>query len=301
MTTFSLGFNINQTAYDLDDKFPESPTNPDQSGDFKFKTIWSPKFGLSHLMSQDVSIYSNVSHGFSPLSLNEVLLPNGQINTNIKPETGWNFEIGTRGSLINKKLQFDISIYRLDIKNLLVSRRAAEDEFIGINAGRTQHDGLELALNYNWFQKEKLSINSFLNYSLNNFIFKEFIDDTADFSGNDLTGVPSDIFNAGIDFDCAFGLYGNINYQYVGSMPITDSNSLYSDSYNLTNFKIGYQSKLSKSFKFNTFLGVNNLFDEHYASQILINSSGFSGSSPRYYYPGNPINFFTGFNINYIF
>ena len=122
-------------------------------------------------------------------------------------------------------------MFRLDIKNLLVSRRTSEDEFIGINAGSTQHNGLELAINYKWLQKEKIAISTFLNYTKNNFIFKAFLDEENDFSGNDLTGVPSNVFNAGIDFDSALGLYGNFNFQHIGSMPITDSNSMYTSSY----------------------------------------------------------------------
>lgn len=300
-TTLEIGLNLNETSYNLADRFPSSDTNPDQSGAFTFKGILSPKFGLSHEISKNSSIYSNVSHGFSPLSLEETLLPDGQINTDLNPETGWNFEVGTRGTMISNRLQFNLALYRLDIKNLLVARRTAQDEFIGINAGRTQHDGLELALNYQLVQKEALSISSFLNYTLNNFTFKEFIDGEDDFSGNDLTGVPSDIFNFGIDFTSQFGLYGNINFQHVGSMPITDSNSLSSDSYNLTHFKLGLKTNLNKKLKLNTFFGLNNVFDEKYASQILINTSGFGGSAPRYYYPGNTLNFFTGINLNYIF
>ncbi|SFZ93347.1 iron complex outermembrane recepter protein [Flaviramulus basaltis] len=300
-TTISIGLNLNKTSYKLNDNFPVSDSNPDQSGDFKFKNIISPKFGISHLISKDLSVYSNVSHGFSPISLEETLLPDGQINTGLKPETGWNFEIGTRGSILNNRLQFSASVYQLNIKNLLVSRRVDEDQYIGVNAGKTQHNGLELDLNYKWVSKESVSISSFINYTLNNFTFKKFIDDTEDYSRNDLTGVPSNVFNAGIDFDMAIGFYGNINYQYIGEMPITDSNSLYSSSYNLTNLKIGYKINLNKKLKLNAFLGLNNIFDEHYASQILINTSGFGGSAPRYYYPGNPVNYYTGININYIF
>lgn len=300
-TTISFGLNINKTAYDLEDNFMTSDENLNQSGTFKFKNIASPKLGVSHLFSKNFSVYSSISHGFSPITLNETLLPNGQINTNLKPETGWNFEIGTRGTTLNNKLQYSGSIYRLDIKNLLVSRRTAQDEFIGINAGRTQHDGLELSLNYNWLQKESVSLNSFMNYTHNNFIFKEFIENADDFSGNELTGVPKNILNAGIDFDSSLGFYGNINYQYVGSMPITDSNSLYSDSYSLTNLKIGCQANLNKSLKLNIFFGVNNIFNKPYASQILINASGFGGNAPRYFYPGNPINYFSGLNVNYVF
>ncbi|NMH88618.1 TonB-dependent receptor [Flavivirga sp. Y03] len=300
-TILSTGLNLNQTSYNLKDKFPISANNLDQSGSFKFKNIISPKFGISNQISKNIGIYSNISHGFSPISLDETLLPDGQLNTNLKPETGWNFEIGTRGTFINNRLQFNLTLYRLSIKNLLVSRRTAQDEFIGINAGSTKHDGLELSLNYQWLQKEILSINTFVNYTFNNFKFKEFIDGENNFSGNDLTGVPSDIFNTGINIESSFGIYGNINFQYVGDMPITDSNNLYSDSYSLTNFKIGYKTSFNKKLNFNLFLGINNIFDETYASQILINASGFNGNAPRYYYPGNPLNYYTGMNINYVF
>ncbi|MBU3822651.1 TonB-dependent receptor [Flavobacteriaceae bacterium XHP0103] len=301
-TTLSLGLNYNQTSYDLDDRFMASASDPDQSGSYKFNGILSPKFGISHLFADNISVYSNISHGFSPITLDETLMPDGQINQDLKPETGWNFEVGTRGSLIQNKLFFNLSLYRLDIKNLLVSRRTAQDQYIGINAGRTQHDGIEASLNYNILNKESFKLSTFASYTLNNYKFKEFVDDTNDYSGNDLTGVPSDVFNAGIDFSSKIGFYGNINFQYVGSMPILDDNSLYSDSYKLTNLKVGYKINfIDNKLTCNAFYGLNNIFDEKYASQILINTSGFGGSAPRYYYPGEPVNYFAGININYNF
>lgn len=300
-TTITIGLNLNETAYDLKDRFPFSESNVDQSGKFKFKSVISPKLGISYLFSKSSSFFTSISHGFSPISLNDTLLPDGQINTNLKPETGWNFEIGSRNSLFNDRLQLNVALYRLDIKNLLVSRRTALDQFIGINAGRTQHDGLEFAMNYKLIQKTSFLLSTFINYTLNDFTFKTFIDDQDNFSGNKLTGVPSNIINGGIDLDSKFGVYGNINFQHVGSMPMTDSNSLYSDSYNLTNIKFGYQANLNKKLKLNIFFGLNNIFDEAYASQILINASSFGGNAPRYYYPGEPINYYSGVNLNYVF
>jgi iron complex outermembrane receptor protein len=300
-TSFSIGLNLNQTTYKLEDRFPVSLDNPNQSGNFKFKNILSPKFGVSHQFSKKISTYVSASHGFSPNSLEETLLPDGQINTNLKPETGWNFEIGTRTSSANNRLQCNASIYRLAIKNLLVARRTSEDQFIGINAGKSQHDGLEAALNYQLISKSTFKLNIITNLSLNNFKFKEFIDGNNNFSSNDLTGVPSEVFNAIIDFNSEFGLYGNLNFQHVGKMPITDSNSLFSKSYNLTNCKIGFKRNLNKDLKFNLFIGLNNIFDTQYASQLLINALSFGGSAPRYYYPGNPVNYYSGVNLNYSF
>ena len=300
-TTIVFGMNYNKTSYNLKDRFTVSNENPDQSGSFAFDGIVSPKIGISHLISKNTSLYGSISQGFSPISLEETLLPDGQINTNLQPETGWNYEIGTRISALNNKLLFNAAVYRLDVRNLLVSRRVAQDQFVGVNAGKTQHDGLEISLNYQWVDNDAFKLGTFFNYTLNDFTFKEFVDGDNDFSGNTLTGVPSDVFNAGIDINTKLGIYGTINFQYVGSQPITDSNSLFSNSYNLTNFKIGYKKGLSKQLTLNVFLGVDNVFNKAYASQILINASSFGGRAPRYYYPGNPTNYFGGVNINYSF
>lgn len=300
-TTLVAGLNYNQTAYNLDDNFPVSINNPDQSGQFDFNGILSPKIGLSFLISNDISLYSSISQGFSPISLEETLLPDGQINTDLEPETGWNYEVGTRGGIFDNKLQFNLAAYRLDVRNLLVARRTSQEEFIGVNAGQTLHDGLELSLNSTLINNEILSINGFFNCSINNYKFEDFIDGDNDFSGNDLTGVPSEIINIGVDFTTKIGFYGNINFQYVGRQPITDNNSLYSNNYNLINMKIGFKKSLSEKLIFNLFYGLDNIFDEKYASQILINATGFGGNQPRYFYPGNPVNYYTGLNINYQF
>jgi len=300
-TTFVLGLNFNQTSYDLQDRFPVSENNPNQSGSFDFNSILSPKIGVSHQINDHISLYGSVSQGFSPLSLEDTLLPNGQINNDLKPEIGWNYEIGTRGILLNKKLRFNLALYRLDIRNLLVARRVTEDQFIGINAGKTQHNGLELGVNYHLVNTKKIQLDAFLNTTLNDFTFKEFIDENNDFSGNDLTGVPSEVVNAGLDINTTLGIYGNINFQYVGEQPITDDNRLFSDNYSLTNLKVGYKRILGTRWTLNTFFGVDNIFDETYASQILINASSFGGNAPRYFYPGNPVNYYGGINVNYKF
>src|SRR5690606_8119327 len=113
-TTVTLGLNYNQTSYDLDDRFLVTEDDPDQSGSYKFNGMLSPKLGISHLVTDNIAVYSDISHGFSPITLAETLMPDGQINQDLKPETGWNFEVGTRGSIIQNKLFFNLALYRLD-------------------------------------------------------------------------------------------------------------------------------------------------------------------------------------------
>lgn len=288
------GLNLNLTNYDYQDFFNPDSTN--LSGDYSFQPILSPRLSVQYDNSRS-SYYINVSHGFSPPSLEETLTPDGQINPNIQPERGWNFEMGTRGSI--KNFDYDVALYSMQIKDLLVARRTAEDQFIGINAGQTTHNGIETDLKYSIF-KNDTRIELFSTYTLSDYTFKEFIDDAADYSGNQLTGIPKHHLNTGITYKYN-GLYSRLDYRYVSMMPMRDDNSIYSDAYNLVNFKMGYQWKSKQDkFEVEVFGGINNIFNEKYASMILVNAGSFGGRPPRYFYPGLPRHFYTGIVLKYI-
>ena len=128
-----------------------------------------------------------------------------------------------------------------------------------------------------------------------------FLDDNNNYSGNDLTGVPELTINSRLNFDTTFGLYALINFNHIGKIPIRDDNTVYSESYQLVNSKIGFKSSDSKTFQFDVFLGLNNIFNEKYASMLLINAGSFGGSAPRYYYPGEPSNYYAGVSIKHSF
>lgn len=91
------------------------------------------------------------------------------------------------------------------------------------------------------------------------------------------------------------------NHLYVGEMPMNDSNSVFSDSYNIINLKLVYETNVLKNLNLKVNFGINNIFDMKYASAILINATGFNNSEPRYYYPGNPRNYYGGISLRYHF
>lgn len=298
-TIFTFGMNLNNTSYKLDDNFNDNNSN--LSGDYNFDIILSPKFGLTHQINKFSMVYGTISHGFSPPTLEETLLPDGMINNDIKPESGWNYEIGSRGNIFNNKLFFDLAIYRMNVNNLLVARRTSGDEYIGINAGKTEYNGIELAMNYFIIKTEKMNIYHTNSIAYNNFEFSEFIDDENDYSGNQLTGIPKFTLFSQLQFDSQIGFYGFLSYNYVGEIPLRDDNSIYSDAYNLVNTKIGFKKDLNKKLHFDIFVGINNLFNEKYASMLLINAGSFGNNAPRYYYPGEPINYYSSGSLKYTF
>lgn len=306
----SVGINANRTRYDLEDRFTQDSIN--QSGSHFYKWIYSPKLSISHTFSKYYLyknvIYANISHGFSLPSVEETLLPDGLINPDLLPETGWNFEVGTKGNLFDGRILYDFTIYRMLINNLIVADRIDADSYVGVNAGETQHDGLELTLAYNY--KTILgNLNLRGSYTNNNFKFVDFNDDGEDYSGNDLTGVPANTFNFRLQWQGAqrLPLFAMLAYQFVDEMPIYDNNSLYTSAYHFVNAKVNYEwhiplnSNTLQPVIFNTFIGVNNLFDEHYAAMIAVNARSFGTAAPRIYYPSLPRNWYAGFDLKITF
>ncbi len=192
-----------------------------------------------------------------------------------------------------------LSMYTLRVKDLLVSRRTIEDNLFAINAGKTTHNGIELDFNFDIIKRRAARLKFFFNTSIFDHKFDNFIDLDDDFSGNNLTGAPSEVINLGLDFTKEKGIYGNINFQTVGKIPANDANTVFSNSYELIHGKIGYRNTIDKHLFYDISIGVNNILDTKYASQLQINARGFGGNAPRYFYSGLPFNMYGGINIKY--
>ncbi|WP_051907884.1 TonB-dependent receptor family protein [Flavimarina sp. Hel_I_48] len=292
-----VGVSYNHSRYVLDDSL--NNTGEDRSGKYTYPRQFLPQAGLTYEVVSDKFIYANVSKGFSLPSVAETLTPEGAINTTIEPEIGINYELGLKATWLNKKLYTELALYSIQVNDLIVADRIAEDQYVGRNIGKTDHNGIELLINYNqsiapgWFLKPYGSL------TLNDYSFDEFVDNDVNYNGNDLTGVPDQIYNLGIDLVQNSGFKFNINYRHTGMIPLNDGNTLYSDSYNLLNARADYSFQLLQQLDLTIYTGVNNLTDTDYAAQILPNATGFGGAAPRYYYPGDPVNYYVGLRLNY--
>lgn len=293
-----LGLNINKTQYDFRDLFNVGDAN--QSADRDFKTIALPSINVNYRFTNYQSVYANVSRGFSNPTVEETLTPDGVINPDIAQETGTNYELGSQLFLLKNKLHLLVAVYQMEVKNLLVAERIGDDQFVGRNAGKTRHQGVEAAINYRWDLGSGIRITPFVNYTYNQHSFIEFIDGDDDFSGNPLTGVPKHRLNSGLQLQFKDHLFWNTTHQYVSSIPLTDANSLSSDPFHVFATKWRYEQKLSSAFSLGIALGINNVFNVLYAQSVLINTQAFGGSEPRYYYPGNNRNFYTSIRLSYM-
>ena len=285
----TFGVGSNKINYDWVDETESSTLS------YNTKTIISPRLSYNHNLD-NISIFGNISHGFSSPNIDETLDENGIVNPDIKPETGWNYELGFIGTINKNKLSYNLNLYYMDIKNLLVAQRTSFDTFTGVNAGRTTHPGLEATINFPLLRSQNLTITSSNNFSKYWYIFKEFNNRGNDYSQNKLTGVPTHTTYSKIKFD--FKNYiAQVSLQNIGKIPMNDSNELFTNSYSVIDLKLSRLYSL-KNLGINISTGINNLFDKKYASGIVINARGFGGRDPRYYYPGLPRNYFISLNLS---
>jgi iron complex outermembrane receptor protein len=293
----SAGGNLNKTRYTYDDLFTDSI---DYSDEKRFDWIISPRFSVTWQPINGMIFYGNLSHGFSTPSYEETLNAEGYVTGSIKPETGWNREVGIRLKDSKNNFYAKVSGYSVAVDNLLVTKRIAEDEFFKINAGKTLHRGLEILGRVRWLKSAFLKSTFHANYTHTNYRFEDFTDEGNNYSGNALPGIPKQKAYLQLDLDFNAGIYLTAKMLWSDIMPMNDANSKYSEAYFKTDLKAGFQKSISKKWHINIYAGIQNLTDEDYASMILINAPSYGGSAPRYYYPGAPRNYHFGLSLRYL-
>lgn len=293
------GLAMNSTRYTMETLLEDKLSNTDKPS--SFGKIWSPRLGLSYKISQGKNIYLSISKGFSVPAVAETLTPEGTINTALKPESGWNYELGFKGNWFNNSLYTELALFYIDITNLLVAKRTADDQYVGVNAGETRHKGVEFQVNYHFLKSDKWQLNPYFSGTINHFLFEKFVDGNHDYSGNKLTNVPDIQWNLGLEFSTVQGFRLNTSFRNTGRIPMNDANSKYSHSYQLLDIKTSYAFNLLKSLKTEFYAGINNTLNAHYAASILPNAVGFGNAPARFYYPGNPRNYYAGMSVSYLF
>ncbi|PKP10856.1 MAG: hypothetical protein CVU09_04850 [Bacteroidetes bacterium HGW-Bacteroidetes-4] len=287
-----FGLSYNYLNYELTKLLPDSLN---QNENFRYQPVLSPFLGFSFPVKKNGVVYVSAGHGFSAPSVEETLMPEGVINPDLKPESGYNTELGFRWSGWQNKLFVDAALYYIWATNLLVTERISESVFFGKNAGSTRHVGLELSaaikLNQNK-QKWKPAVDFNLSYSFARHRFKNYTDNGVVFNGNYLAGIPRHQLWTSLKLQFERNWYTQVNFQWVGSQYLTDRNTKKQSSYQVTHLRIGQEFNLFVKSKINWSFGINNLFDQKYASMILINAPLINGQLPRYFYPGTPKNIY---------
>lgn len=262
-----------------------------------FDEQFLPRLALLYPFKKNLSVYTSVSKGFSPATIAEIRSSDGNINTDLQPEFGWNYELGIRRNLINNRFEFDIAAYYFKLQQAIVRRNNSAGEEFFINAGGADQKGLELRAAYLLIANaaaciQLIKISS--GFTFNDYTFTNYIIDNTDHSGKDLTGVAKYIWVTGLDMNTARGLYLHATFNYTSKIPLNDANDAYTNAYNLLQGKIGWKGQLASSLTLELFFGIDNALDEQYSLGNDINAAG-----NRYFNPSAVRNYFWGLVIGF--
>ncbi|UOQ70251.1 TonB-dependent receptor [Hymenobacter cellulosilyticus] len=303
-TTLTVGASYNVVTYDIQDLIPKTAPALSLTGYKQFKPVVTPRVALIHTFNDQFSVFAQYSTGFSPPISSQISLSTGPINPDLKPETNANFELGSRGSILANKLNYDVTAFHMQVKNGLVSQTNADKVTYFVNSGESEYKGVEVALSGNLVDAEKAGlltqVRPFVSYTYTDAEFKSYQLAANDFSGKQVPGTFKNLFTGGLDLETKVGVYLNLTSQYTDQTPMADSNNRFAAAYWLFNSKVGARGKIAGHLSYDVFAGLDNLTDKHYAVSIALNQAT-PVKAPTFYNPGMPRNWYSGANLSYTF
>ncbi len=318
LMVFSASSNF--ITYDNEDLRATGGGYINQSGFKVFKPIVTPRWVVNHLISKNVSVYSNYSMGYAQPGTNQfIITQNGKVNDDVKPEMSNTFEVGAKASLLKQALYFDFAFFNMEVSDKLISQTfpavGAQPSYTTfVNSGSVNFTGMEVTINYAYIPKQKSFlqlIRPFLSYTLNSSRNSDLKSDnnnattTKDYTNLRVSGLPKNILNTGLDIEAGGGFYLNLTDMFTDRMPITLDNTIFSDSYNLVNIRTGFRKVFGENksprFSIDIYGGTNNVFNTRYAQFVVINLTPVNGVAPKYFTPGPKSTLYGGISFRYMF
>lgn len=313
----NLGIELNDRFYMASNNNPGNPNGTRKPSQYKnsFDNMLSPRLALNKVISRQVSMYASFSQGYkAPVSSYFFVPLTGEVLTNLKPELGTQIEAGSKGTLWNERLNYQLAVFSTKYKDKMTTvavpneNQTATSYVYMVNGGEQNNLGVELALRAQAYQSDNFisSLSPFANlayahFRYGNFKFEKLSADKKstvvdDFSDKTVVGVPPVVFNLGFDCRTRPGLYLNMTYSYRDKMYYTSDNVNETGINQLLNAKIGFARVFAEHISLDAYFGVNNLTQNQNYAMVFLNQL------PDAYLPApREANFFGGVNLKYIF
>jgi iron complex outermembrane receptor protein len=284
----TLGGRFDDVDYEVTDR-----TGAGGSGRRSFNEF-SPMVGVNWSLREAVNVYGNVSRSFDPPATTELANPEGPtgFNQELESQTATNYEMGVKG-LITGNLRYELALFHIRVRDEIVPfELEGTGQSFFQNAGRSSHNGLESAVTAELIQ----GLTATATYTWSDFTFDDFQGiNGEDYDGNRIPGVPQHLFNFDLNWTHTSGFYLAWDALYVGRFYADNANTVQTDDYFVSNLRAGFRWEAG-AWMLEPFVGINNLFDHEYMSNVRLNAS-----FGRYYEPAPERNIYAGVLLRYDF
>ncbi|HEX2889800.1 TonB-dependent receptor [Vineibacter terrae] len=292
---FIVGAQLGHARRSLDDKFL---ANGDDSGRKIFNSV-NPKIGVLWQPRKDWQVFGNVSRASEPPTFAELNPSASPGFANLKPQTSWTAEIGTRGTW--RGVGFDLSVYRAWIRNelqLFVVPGSGDGGF-ALNADRTIHQGVELGIDATLLEGLATAtaaapdkVQARLAYTFSDFRFRD--DPVA--GDNQIPGAPRHYIRAELRYSHPSGFWFGPNVEWVPQGYYVDNantKAFRTRAYALLGARAGWTFENGLSL----FLDARNLFNKTYVSNT--NARPVATTMDQLYNPGDGRAVFVGLEFRW--
>jgi iron complex outermembrane receptor protein len=286
--TINSGFRYDLNRIEMEDLISENINLHDQ---ITLKSF-NPSLGINFKINKNSRIFINTSSGFETPTLNEYSAsPIGSgFNKDLKSQKNMGYELGASLFNLSKKFSLDIVFFESVTNDEVLSYEDENfpDQKFYNNAGKSKRKGIEIA--------GLLKLNNTIlssSYSSGDYYFKDFSENSNDYSGNKIPGIPKNIFTLSLEYRTKNNVFLNFNFKNIGEIYADNSNVTKIDKFNTLNFKMGKEFEISKSIIY-PYLIINNIFQSEYFDNIRINAFG-----GRYYEPAPKRTIFGGIRVTF--
>jgi len=234
----TAGIRLDRLDYAFDNHLTPSAFTgaPDEKNHF---AQWTPKIGATYDLKKDRGVYANLSVGFAPPDISD--LYRGVRVPYLKPARYISYEAGGWMDFARQKGHADISLYRMQGSDEIISVRLADGSSINRNAGKTLHYGIEYSVSYQPVTPWTVRLSG--TNARHRFI--RYIENGKNYNDHEMNGAPHWIMHATLIYRPGWirGLAAALEWQHLSSYYMDPENTSRYTGYELFNARLDYQWK----------------------------------------------------------
>lgn len=237
-----------------------------QSDDSFDDTYVTGRLAAQYTFNDNATVYASVSRGYASGGFDKynINAPLGQATGTFDSSTAWNYEIGTRLSFLDNRIDLDLSAFYMDVKDGILSSFDPNTNLYGAQNQDYRSYGIEAE------SRVLVTENLLLRGNLG-LIKAELRDvDPNNTNGlrgsNDVPNVPEISGGIGVEHYLplsGIGAMGDIvsraSVTYVGEREADPANNFTLDDYALVDLQVGWENP-----SFSVYGFARNVFDERY-------------------------------------